>query len=595
MNEQNIRDMISDVKGGKLSRRSFLTKMAAVGVMAPIASQLLLWHDIAMAQTEVDYPHAKAGGGGTLSILTWQAATLLNPAFATGSKDQFVSRIFYQPLAGWDTDGNMVPQLAETVPTRENGGLSADGLSVTWKLRQGVKWHDGQPFTADDVVFTWEFSRHPETAAYTIGAYKDLNVVKIDDFTVRVEFKQPTPFWAEAFVGNLGMILPKHHFGNYIGRSAREAPANLLPVGTGPYKLVEFKPGDIVIAERNPDYWVPNMPHFDRIEVKGGGDAVSAATAVLQTGEYDYANVLTVEDQILQRLEKGGRGELTYLPSGDLELMLLNVSDPWTEVDGERSHVSTSHPSLSDPEVRRALNLLVDRDNIVKHIFGRGGVATAELVNLPEKFKSGKLSYEFNIEKAKQVLDAAGWVEGSDGIRAKNGVRLSYVFQTSINSPRQKVQAFFKQSCQKAGIAIELKSVTASVYFSSDLANPDTYSKFFADIELFSRTHAQPDSYFLLSQCVTSEIAQKSNGWQGRNYSRYSNPEIDDLYKAAKSEIDPVKRTAMLVRIGEIFCQSNVVMPLFTRNRVSARGNGLVVKYSTWDTDTWDLASWYRS
>ena len=157
---------------------------------------------------------------------------------------------------------------------------------MIWKLKPGVKWHDGKPFTADDVVFTWEYAADPASATYTTRTYRDIKVEKIDDLTVKVIFPKPRPFWAEAFVGAGGQILPKHHFGEYKGAKSREAPANLKPVGTGPYKFVDFKPGDILIGERFADYHVKNQPHFDTIEVKGGGDAVSAARAVLQTGEY---------------------------------------------------------------------------------------------------------------------------------------------------------------------------------------------------------------------------------------------------------------------------------------------------------------------
>src|SRR5690606_16561837 len=170
---------------------------------------------------------------------------------------------------------------------------------------------------------------------------------------------KPTPFWADAFVGVIGMIIPKHLFGEYKGKNSREAPTNLKPVGTGPYKFVEFKPGDIVHAARYENYHVKNQPHFDTVEVKGGGDAVSAARAVLQTGEYDYAWNLQVEDEILKRLETGGKGRVIAVPAGSIEFIILNTTDPWTEVDGERSSIKTKHPTLSDPKVRQAINLLI--------------------------------------------------------------------------------------------------------------------------------------------------------------------------------------------------------------------------------------------
>lgn len=468
-------------------------------------------------------------------------------------------------------------------------------MSVIWKLKRGVTWHDGKPFTADDVVFTWQYAADLATAAYTTGSYKDIMVEKIDDHTVKVNFKAPTPFWADPFVGSVGMILPKHHFGDYVGAKSREAPGNLKPVGTGPYKFVEFKPGDMIRAERNPDYHIKNQPHFDTLEIKGGGDAVSAARAVLQTGEYDFAWNMQVEEEVLKRMEAGGKGKLEITPSGNVEFIILNTTDPWTEVDGERSNVKTKHPTLSEPAVRRAINLLIDRDSIQKFIYGRAAIATASFVNAPKQFKSPKLKYEFDIDKANKILDEAGWTRGADGIREKDGKKLKYVFQTSTNAPRQKTQAIIKQACQKAGIDIEIKAVTASVFFSSDVGNPDTYSKFYADMEMYNTTQPQPDPERLLNQCVSWEIATKDNKWLGRNNSRYSDPEADKAYKAAQNELDPIKRAALLMKVDEIFCEANVFLPLLSRHVVNAGLNNLMIDISGWDTITWNLAAWYRT
>jgi len=595
MTSQYIQGMVQNVKEGGLSRRSFIQKMAALGITAPIASQILAWNDVAMANATLEYKPTKAGGGGPLKMLLWQAPTLLNPHFASGTKDQIASRVFYEPLAGWDKEGNLIPQLAAEVPTKANGGLSEDGTTVTWKLKKDVKWHDGKPFTADDVVFTWEYAADPATAAYTTGAYKDIKVEKVDDFTVKVIFAKPTPFWADPFVGVAGMIIPKHHFGDYKGAKSREAPANLKPVGTGPYKFADFKPGDILTGTINTEYHVANRPHFDTFEIKGGGDAVSAARAVLQTGEYDYAWDTLVEDEVLKRMETGGRGKISAAPAGDIEFITLNTTDPWTEVDGERSSAKTKHPTLSDPAVRQAINLLIDRDSIQKFIYGRAGAATASFVNEPKQFKSEKLKYEFSIEKANKILDDAGWKKGSDGIREKDGKKLKYVFQTSINAPRQKVQAIIKQACQRAGIDIELKSVTASVFFSSDVANPDTYTKLYTDIEMYTTTQPQPDPERFLNQFVSWEVASKENKWLGRNVSRYTDPAADEAYKAAQKELDPAKRAALLIKVNEIFCEANVILPILSRKKVVAVANSISHDHSGWDVDTWNLAAWYRT
>ena len=388
----------------------------------------------------------------------------------------------------------MVPILAADVPSAANGGVAKDGTSVVWNLKKNVLWHDGKPFTADDVVFTWEYNADPATASVYIGNYADLErVEKLDTHSVKLVFKKPTPFWADPFCGYRGMIIPKHLFGSFKGDKSREAPTNLKPVGTGPYRFVDFKPGDVVRGELNPSYHQANRPFFDTIEMKGGGDAVSAARAVLQTGEYDYAWNMQVEDDILKRLEQGGKGRVEIWPAGTPEHIQLNNTDPWTEVDGERSSLKTKHPLLSDPAVRQALNLLVDRSAVHEQIYGRQGQTSANYLNAPSRFRSANTKWEFNVDKANTLLDAAGYKRGTDGIRVKDGKRLKLLFQTSINAPRQKTQAIVKQACAKAGIEVELKSVVASVFFSSDAANPDTYPHFYADIQMYTTTMGAPD------------------------------------------------------------------------------------------------------
>jgi peptide/nickel transport system substrate-binding protein len=594
MDEQALRGLIGKVKDGRLSRRAFVQRMVALGLTAPMAGQMLDFCGVARAQSAFQYKPTKRGGGGALKVLWWQGATLLNPHFAVGTKDQEGSRIFYEPLAGWDEDGNLVAMLAAEVPSRENGGLAADGKSVTWKLKQGVKWHDGKPFTADDVVFNWEYASDPATAAVTTGSYKDVKVEKVDDYTVRVLFTKPTPFWADAFVGTRGMIIPKHLFGEYIGAKSRDAPTNLKPVGTGPYKFVDFKPGDIVRGEINNDYHVANRPHFDTIEMKGGGDAISAARAVIQTGEYDYAWNMQVEDEILLRLEKGGKGVAVITPGGNIEHIQLNSTDPWTDVDGERSSLKTKHPLLTDPAVRQALGLLVDRKSVQDHIYGRTGIATANFLNNPERYRSKATKWEFNVDKANQILEAAGWKKGPDGIRAKDGKKLKLVYQTSINTPRQKTQAVVKQACQKAGIDVELKSVTASVYFSSDVANPDTYTKFYTDIQMYTTTMTQPDPEVFMNQFTSWEVATKENKWQGRNITRWQNEEYDKTYRAALGELDPVKRAALFIKMNELAVGEHAVIPVVYRPRVAAISSKLKAALSGWDNDLWNLREWYR-
>lgn len=593
MQETELRQLLDEVREGRLPRRSFIQQMVTVGLTAPMASMLLMHAGVAQTTT-LPYKGTKRGGGGTLKLIYWQAPVHLNPHFAGGTKDQDASRIFYEPLAGWDTEGNLILALAAEVPSKENGGLSADGRSVTWKLKKGVTWHDGKPFTADDVVFTVAYAGDPATSTVTVATYKDLKVDKLDSHTVRITYPKPTPFWAEALTGIYGCILPKHVFEPFVGAKSREAAANTKPVGTGPYKIVDFKPGDALRAEAYTGYHVPNQPFFDALELKGGGDALSAARAVLQTTEFDAAWNLAVEDELLKRLEAAGKGRMEFFAGSDVEFVSLNVTDPWNEVDGERASAKSKHPAFSDKVVRDAMALLIDRKGIQEVIYGRGAITTANFLSNPPRFRSPNTRFEFNIEKANQVLEAGGWKKGSDGIRAKGNVKLKFVFQTSVSGPRQKAQAIIKDACTKAGIELELKSVVASVYFGSDAANPDTYQKFWSDIQMYTTTMGNPDPQIFMEQFTTGEISQKANKWASRNLVRWSNAEYDAAHKAAQVEFDPVKRAALFIKMNDLVVAGGHVIPLFMRPRPYGVVNKLKPVFSAWDNMTWSIGYWTR-
>ena len=598
MEERELRALVGQVKAGTLSRRRFVRTMVGLGLTAPMAAQMLASAGIAQAQAKWTFTPTKRGGGGLVKALWWQAPTLLNPHFANGTKDQDACRIFYEPLASFDPDGNLVPVLAAEAPSLQNGQVAKDGMSVTWKLKKNVAWHDGKPFTADDVVFTWEYVMDPATAAVTIGPYQNIvKIDKIDSHTVKIAFKSPTPFWSAAFCGSAtGPIIPKHLFQAFKGDKSREAPTNLKPVGTGPFKFLDFKPGDIVRGEINPNYHIPNRPFFDQVEMKGGGDAVGAARAVIQTGEYDFAWNMQVEDEILRKLEQGGKGAIRITQNGNIEHIQLNTTDPWTEVDGERSSAKTKHPTLSDPAVRQALNLLVDRASVQEEIYGRTGIATANFVNAPSKFVSKNTKFEFNVDKANQILESAGWKKGSDGIRAKDGKKLKFVYQTSINGPRQKTQQIVKQACAKAGIELELKAVTANIFFASDPANPDTYSHFYTDLQMYTTTMTQPDPQRFMDQFTSWEVSAKDNKFALTNKTRWRNEEYDKLWRAAEHEMDPVKRAALFIKMNDLVIQNVVVIPVVARPAVAAVSNRLRdATQSGWDSNFWALAYWSRA
>ena len=584
--------MLADVRRSRLSRRAFVETVLGLGLTLPLADAMLASVGTAAAQpkTTAAVP-TRRGGGGALKTLWWQAPTIVNPHLSVGVKDADGARLFYEPLVAFDADGHVVPVLAAEAPSLENGAVARDGLSVTCKLKPNVTWHDGRPFSAEDVVFTWEYAADPATAATTIGTYERVERVEaIGDRVVKIVFKRPTPFWAEILSGS---VLPRHVFKPYRGARSGEAPENRRPIGTGPYRIVSFRPGDELRAEANPHYHVPEQPFFDTLEMKGGGDAVSAARAVLQTGEYDFASNVQVEHDVLARLERGGKGQIAMMYSGTIEHMLCNQADPWTDVDGERSSPRSVHPFLTDPAVRQALSLLVDRGTIAEQIYGRTGKATGNLVNAPARFVSGLAATEFNPERAGRVLDDAGWRRGTDGIRARSGRRLKIVFQTSINTARQKTQAIIKQAAARAGIDMELKTITPSTYFSSDPANPDTTARFSADLQMFAVLMGAPDPEGLLRAFTSAQIASRGNKWQRRNVTRFRSEEYDRLFEAAESEMDPVKRAALVIRMNDVLVRNVVVIPLVWRANVSAVSHRLKnVQLSGWESELWRVGAW---
>jgi peptide/nickel transport system substrate-binding protein len=598
LDETTLRQWFCRVVHGTASRREFLRSMLGVGLSGPFVANLLAAHTPARAQTAkptTDFVPTRRGGGGKLRLLWWQAPTILNPHLSSGTKDFDASRVVYEPLAAFDFDANFVPILAAEIPSYDNGGLARDGTSVTWRLKQGVSWHDGKPFTADDVIFTWEYAADSATGATTTGNYENIERIdRLDDHTVKVVFKVPTAYWYRPFFGTQGMILPKHLLAPYKGQDSRNAPYNLKPVGTGPYRLVEFKPGDVVLYEINPHYHVPNRPFFDSVELKGGGDATSAARAVLQTGEFDFAWNMQVEDAVLKRLEQGGKGRVVYTRGAAVERLQVNFTDPWTEVGGERSSLKKPHPFQTDSRIRQAYAKAVDRRTVAAQLYGQGGEPTSNILVAPPRFASANTAWEFDPGKAAALLEQAGWNRGSDGIRVKDGQRLKIIYQTSVNPVRQKTQAIIKKAFEEIGIEVELKAVNAAVYFSSDPGNPDTYSHFYTDVQMYT-IGSQVDPEFYMEAYTSWQMAQKANNWSGRNIVRWSHADYDALWKQAQAELDQVKRAALFVRMNDMLIEHNVVVPIIWRHGVSAASRRLQgMELTPWDSNLWHLAYWHR-
>jgi peptide/nickel transport system substrate-binding protein len=597
LEEQGLRELMRQVADGKASRRDFMRTMLGLGLSGPLLAEMLATHPSARAQETRVAPQTvtptQRGGGGTLRLLYWSAPMILNAHLGFSMPDAAAARVVYEPLISIDPEGDFIPILAQEIHSVENGGRARDGTWTIWRLKRGVVWHDGTPFTADDVIFTWEFATDPAMAAWSRGLFEHIRRIdKLDDHTIKVVFTEPTPVW---YFGERGHILPRHLFAEYKGANARNAPYNLKPVGTGPYKIVAFKPGDMALFEINPHYHVPNRPSFDTVELKGGGDATSAARAVIQNGEFDFASIGQIDKDVMERLEQQGRkGMFRFTTGGFVENIQLNRTDPWTEVDGERSSVQVPHPFFTDHQVRQAFALAVGRRTIAEQLYGAAGQPTSNVLNAPRQFQSPNTRWEFDLEKAAHLLEQAGWKRGSDGIRVKDGRRMKVLFQTTTNLVRQKTQAIVKQALERIGIEVQLKAVPANVFVASDPGNPDTNSHFYADMQM-SAFYFGIDPQVWMRRFVSWDIAQKANNWSGLNVVRWSNAEYDRLWKQADTELDPVKRAALFIRMNDLLIKDVVVIPMVWRKNVYAVSHTLRgLALSPWDSETWDLAYWYR-
>ena len=530
-----------------------------------------------------------------LKLLYWQSPTTLNPHLSNGTKDLEAASIVYEPLAAYDAEENLVPILAAEIPTKANGGISEDSTSVTWKLKEGITWSDGEPFTAADVAFTYDFIADPATGATSSEFYGGIaSVEAVDDLTVKITFKQPTAAPLSAFVGGSGTIIPAHIFGDYVGANARSAPGNTAPVGTNAFQIKEFRPGDTIIYEPNPNFRGDPSP-FTSVELKGGGDAVSAARAVLQTQEADYAWNIQAEPSVIQGLEARGNGKMEYVFKPLMERIYLNFSDPNKEVDGQTSQKDTPHPFLSEKPVREAISLAIDRETIVDLLYGEAGTVATNFVVAPDKYASDNTSYEFDLEKAATLLDEAGWKDtNNNGTRDKNGVEMEILFSSSVNPVRQKTQEIIKQNLEDIGMSVELQSVEPGVYFG-DPTNPDSVYRFKSDLQLFAfdSETPEPDSYMELYAC--DQIAQQENQWSKENSSRYCNPEYEALLSQLKQETDQEKRRELFIQMNDLLVEDVALIPLVRRSDAYAISNSLTgLDFTPWAASTWKINSWGR-
>ena len=537
-----------------------------------------------------------------VTILYWQAVSILNPYLSGGTKDFDAAALILEPLASIAPDGILVPDLAESIPTLENGGVSEDLTTITWKLKDGLIWSDGTPVTIDDLIFTWQYCTHEEGGCSTKHFYND--VVSMEDIggnQIKITFGVAKPNPYDPFVSQNAPVLQKAQFADCMGAQMSACTdQNFAPIGTGPFMVDEFRPNDVVTYVANPNYREEGKPHFDRVVFKGGGDAESAARAVLETGEADYAWNLQISPVVLSGMEASGNGAVVVAFASSVERLMLNQADVSPD-NPNRSIVmggDNPHPFLTIPEVADALSLAIDRDVIASQLYGAGGKKACNIVNGPPvNVSETNLGCSQDIAGANAILDEAGILDSDgDGIREANGVPLRVQYQTSTNAVRQNTQALIKQWWSEIGVETELRNIDAAVFFGGDPASPDTYQKFYSDIQMFTSGTSGPDAETFMVRWICGADPNPDNGWLGRNVPRHCNPEYDALYETLTQTGGVEARAEIVKQMNDLLIESGALIPLVFRGSVSAHSNSLAgVDMNGWDSEMWNVQDWHRA
>jgi len=543
---------------------------------------------------------AERGADGHVNIIYWQAPSILNPYLSSGTKDIESASLVIEPLGRYDQDGNLVAYLAEEIPTVANGGVSADLTTITWKIKPGLVWSDGTPLTSADVVFTANYCMAPDGGCAQLAKFEGVSKVEaVDDLTVKVTFAEPKPNPYGPFMGGQSPIIQAAQFADCVGAKAPECTdANFMPIGTGPFVVTEFKPNDVISMKANDSYRDPAKPAFATLTFKGGGDAAAAGRAVLETGEYDYAWNLQLAPDVIAGMQAAGKGTVVAGFGSLVERIEMNLTDPSPNLpEGERSTAAHPHPFLSDMRVRKALSMAIDRGLLVEVGYGQAGRPTCNLVPAPAIYASDNTDcLTQDIAGANALLDEAGWMKGADGIRAKDGVRMSILYQTSTNAVRQDFQALIKQWWNEIGVEVELRNIDASVFFGGDPGSPDTFQKFYADVEMYANNFDGTDPEAYLASRTCDKAPRPETQWQGENINRFCDPAYDALIAELGKTGDLNERGTIGKKLNDMLTKdSYVIVPLVDRGRVSAHANSLGgVVLNTWDSELWNAADWYR-
>jgi peptide/nickel transport system substrate-binding protein len=469
--------------------------------------------------------------GGTLAFLVQPEPPTLASYVSTSGPIGLVMPKVYEGLFDYDNDGKMVPMLAESYE------MSADGKTVTFKLRKNVRWHDGKPFTSADVKFTiLEVLKkvHPRGP----NSFREVSRIDTpDDHTAIFHLDNPAPYMMRSFSAYESPMVPMHLLE---GQDVKSASLANNPVGTGPFKFVEWKKGQYIRLDKNEDYWQEGLPYLDRIVGRFIPDA-STRTAAMENGEVMYAAYNAIPNIDAVRLKE--RDDIGVTTDG------YSMINPMALIE-----FNTIEGPFVDPAIRRAISTAIDRRFMIDTIFfGYGKPATSALSS---NFKATNLHAAMpnypetgDVAAANAMLDAAGYAKDANGVRMRAVLDI-----IPYGEDWRRAGEYLKQVMGDIGIEVELRYEDVPTWLKRVYHNYD----FEMNINYF---YQLPDPVLGVHRHYgTNQIRQ---GTHFVNSSRYSNPELDALLDSGSKEPDAAKRTATYKEVQEILAQDMPVVNLF--------------------------------
>ena len=617
--QPSLRSLVDRLQTGDLTRRQFMLATGALGIGTAAATILATSasataQDASPSASPAASPAAAAsttrpeagtaaqtrGGGGELRIIQSQAPSVLAAHSATGSKDSYAGSLVMEPLLAYLEDGSLFPLLAEAIPSVADGTVAKDLTSVTFTLKKDVLWSDGQPFTTKDLIFTWQWVTDVDNSSINSATWGVIESIEAkDDLTAVITFTQPQVAWFEPFTGyDWGVLYPAHIFNN--DPKTKNDAFLTMPTGTGPFKVDTFSPNDLATFSANDNYREATKPFFAKVTFKGGGDAVSAGRAVVQTGEYDYAWNVQAEPEIIKQLNDTGKtGKIYQKVDTTVESLYLNFSDPNKEVDGQRSQKDTPHPFLTDAAVRQAMNLSIRRDLISEKFYGDANLAEKNVLTGVPSFTSTNTSWKYDLDAANKVLDDAGWAKDGD-VRKKNGVELSVKYSSPINQVRQKTQEVIKQDLEKIGFKVELVQIDPNIFFDSSAGNDQNSQHFYWDFLMQSSGPPSSIPVKWINKWYSGKngdnIAQKENNWSKANIQRWQSADFDKLYEELLVATTPEDASRILIAMNDLIIKDVAVIPIVHRPFFNAIGIRLRVENvgndNGFSSPYWNIANW---